>query len=119
MNQKNEMVVAPTASAMPVQQKPAGGQLSIFSDPESFESALKMASCLASSTIVPKEYQGNNGNCLIAIEMASRISTSPMMVMQNLFVVNGRPGWSSQWIIAMINSSHRYKAELQFEFGHA
>lgn len=36
------------------------------------------------------------------IEMASRINTSPMMVMQNLYIVNGRPAWSSQWIIAMI-----------------
>lgn len=118
-NQKNEMVAVPTTSAMPVQQKSAGGPLSVFSDPASFESALKMATCLASSTVVPKEYQGNNGNCMIAIEMASRINTSPMMVMQNLYVVNGRPAWSSQWIIAMINSSRRYKTELQFEFGHA
>ena len=45
------------------------------------------------------------------------INTSPMMVMQNLYIVNGRPAWSSQWIIAMINSSRRYKTELQFEFG--
>ena len=117
-NQNNEMVVAPAANAMPV-QKTAGGPLSVFSDPASFESALRMATCLASSTVVPKEYQGNNGNCMIAIEMASRINTSPMMVMQNLYVVNGRPAWSSQWIIAMINSSRRYKTELQFEFGHA
>ncbi len=119
MNQKNEMAVAPVTSAMPVQQKPAGGPLSVFSDPASFESALRMANCLASSTVVPKEYQGNQGNCMIAIEMASRINTSPMMVMQNLYVVNGRPAWSSQWIIAMINSSRRYKTELQFEFGRA
>ena len=92
-------------------------QLSVFSDPKSFEVALKMAETLAKSTVVPKEYQGTEGNCLIAIEMASRINTSPMMVMQNLYIVNGRPAWSSQWIIAMINSSHRYKTELQFNFG--
>lgn len=42
-----------------------------------------------------------------------------MMVMQNLYIVNGNPAWSSQWIIAMINSSHRYKTELQFDFGTA
>lgn len=82
-----------------------------------YHTALRMAQCLASSTVVPKEYHGNVGNCMIAIEMASRINTSPMMVMQNLYIVNGRPAWSSQWIIAMINSSRRYKTELQFEFG--
>ena len=96
----------------------ASSELSIFSDQNSFETALKMANVLSQSTVVPKDYQGNEGNCLIAIEMAARINTSPMMVMQNLYVVNGRPGWSSQWIIAMINTSRKYKTELQFEFGH-
>ena len=38
-----------------------------------------------------------------------------MMVMQNLYIVNGTPAWSSQWIIAMINNSKRYKTELKFE----
>lgn len=97
---------------------PASSKLSVFSDEKSFEVALKMAECLSESTVVPKEYQKNSGNCMIAIEMASRINTSPMMVMQNLYIVNGRPAWSSQWIISMINSSHRYKTELQYEFGH-
>ena len=96
----------------------SGTALSVFSNAESFNQALRMADCLARSTIVPKTYQGNVGNCMIAIEMASRINTSPMMVMQNLYIVNGNPAWSSQWIIAMINSSRKYKTELQFEFGH-
>lgn len=96
----------------------ANGALGVFADITTFGNAQRMAQCLASSTIVPKEYQNNVGNCMIALEMASRINTSPMMVMQNLYIVNGRPAWSSQWIIAMINSSRRYKTELQFEFGH-
>lgn len=99
-------------------QVPANGALGVFADITTFGNAQRMAQCLASSTIVPKEYQNNVGNCMIALEMASRINTSPMMVMQNLYIVNGRPAWSSQWIIAMINSSRRYKTELQFEFGH-
>ena len=103
--------------AMP--KKAAGsGQLSVFANAESFNLATRMASALAQSTVVPRAYQGNVGNCMIAIEMASRINTSPVMVMQNLYIVNGNPAWSSQWIIAMINSSKRYKTELQFEFGH-
>jgi len=90
-------------------------QMSIFSDEQKFMTAFKMATELAKSTIVPKNYQGSPSNCLIAIEMSTRINTSPMMVMQNLYVVNGSPAWSSQWIIAMINNSHRYKTELKFD----
>ncbi len=115
MDKNNQITAVGSTSAQKVQ----GGPLSVFANGDSFNMALKMANCLATSTVVPKEYHGNVGNCMIAIEMASRINTSPMMVMQNLFIVNGRPAWSSQWIIAMINSSRRYKTELQFEFGNA
>lgn len=112
-----DLMVAEKKAA--VQSAVKTGGLNVFADAGNFETALKMADCLSKSTVVPKDYQGNTGNCMIAIEMASRINTSPMMVMQNLYVVNGRPAWSSQWIIAMINSSRRYKTELQFEFGNA
>lgn len=90
----------------------------IWSDPNAFQTAVKMANALSASTIVPKDYQGERGlgNCMIALEMANRLKTSPLMVMQNLYVVNGRPAWSSQYIIAMINNSKKYKTEIQFDF---
>ena len=117
---KNEMAVSLNSkdNKPAIASTPATGLTNVFSDMSSFETALRMADCLANSTVVPKDYQNNTGNCMIAIEMAARINTSPMMVMQNLFVVNGRPAWSAQWIIAMINASRRYKTELQFEFGN-
>jgi hypothetical protein len=90
--------------------------VNIFSGSNEFSLALKMANALSSSTIVPKDYQGNIGNALIALEMSNRLGTSPLMVMQNLYIVNGRPAWSSQYIIAMINSSKKYKTELQYCF---
>ena len=110
MSNENKLSTAPAGAV--AQKTAGGGALSVFADGASFNTALRMAQCLASSTVVPKEYHGNVGNCMIAIEMASRINTSPMMVMQNLYIVNGRPAWSSQWIIAMINSSRRYTGEL-------
>jgi hypothetical protein len=87
----------------------------IFSGFQEFQVAQRMAQALASSTIIPRDYQGNLGNCIIALEMANRLNTSPMMVMQNLYIVNGRPAWSSQYIVAMINASHKYKTELQYD----
>lgn len=89
--------------------------LSIFESGEKFDIAARMASSLAKSTIVPKEFQGNANNALIAIELATRLQTSPMMVMQHLYVVYGRPAWSAQYVIAMINGSGRYDMELQYE----
>ena len=87
----------------------------IFRSSQSFELAQRMSRALASSTIVPNEYRENVGNCMIALEMANRMSVSPLMVMQNLHIINGRPAWSSQYIVAMINNSKKYQTELQYE----
>lgn len=92
-----------------------GNTLSIFSNAQSWELATKMAASLAKSTIVPKDFQNNANNALIAIELANRLKTSPLMVMQNLYVVYGRPSWSAQYIIGVINGSGKYDKELQYE----
>lgn len=89
--------------------------LQVFRNATSFDTAQRMATALSKSTIVPKEYQNNISNCLIALEMASRLQMPPMMVMQNLYIVNGKPGWGSSIIIGLINNSRRYKCPLQFE----
>lgn len=104
---------------------------------EAFELSQRIAKMLASSTLVPEQYravvkvkagkdqQGNmiyrdeenpNGlsNCIIALNMANRMGADPLMVMQNLYLIEGRPAWSSQFIMAAINSCGRFSA-LRFE----
>ena len=81
-----------------------------FSSQQSFELAQRAAKLLSTSTLVPKEYQGNLSNCVIALNMASRIDADPLMVMQNLVVVHGRPTWSSQFLIATVNTCGRFSA---------
>lgn len=82
---------------------------------QGFELAQRAAKCLATSTLVPKEYQGNLSNCIIALNMAQRIGADPLMVMQNLVVVHGRPTWSSQFLIATFNTCGKFSA-LRYEF---
>ena len=77
--------------------------------------SFKIATAFSKSTIIPKDYQGNAANCYIALDMAQRINASPMMIMQNLYIVNGRPAWSSQFIIATINKSGMFKTPLQYK----
>lgn len=79
-----------------------------------FDHAQRVAKMLASSNLIPKEFQGNVQNTLIALEMANRIGASPLMVMQNLYIVHGRPSWSSSFIIAALNSCRRF-SPLRFE----
>lgn len=73
-----------------------------------FEHAQRVAKMLSQSNLIPKEYQGNVQNTMIALEMANRIGASPLMVMQNLYIVHGKPSWSSSFIIAALNGCGRF-----------
>lgn len=75
-----------------------------------FEVMQRMAQMYTTSTIIPETYRGNLGNCVIALDMATRMGANPLMVMQNLYVVNGNPSWSSKFLIATINMSGKYSA---------
>ena len=87
----------------------------IFGSSDNWLMAGQMAQALSQSTIVPKDYQGNQANAMVAIEIANRLQTSPLMVMQNLYVISGRPSWSAQFLIASVNGSGKYDMELQYD----
>lgn len=89
--------------------------LGIFGTSDNFIMAMQMAKALAESTIVPQTYQKNPSNCLIAIEQAQRMNISPLMVMQNLYPIQGKPSWSSKFLIASINASGKFDVELQYD----
>ena len=89
---------------------------SVFSGIQQFEDAQRIAKALASSTLIPPQFQGQQGfaNCLVALEIANRMRMSPFQVMQNLHIIHGRPSWSSQFIIGLINGCGRF-SPLRYE----
>jgi hypothetical protein len=87
----------------------------IYSSSDTFNLAYQMAKGLSQSTLVPQQFQNNPANCLIALEQSNRLNISPMAVMQNLYIVQGKPSFSSSFIIGLINASGKYDMELQFE----
>lgn len=86
-----------------------------FFDLQSFELIQRVSKAFASSDLVPKAYQGNLANCMIAMDMAQRIGANPLMVMQNLHIVHGTPSWSSKFLVATINACGRYSS-LRYEW---
>lgn len=107
-----------------------------FGSLQSFEFMQRTAKMFAASSMVPTAYRAQivkrekdiNGewidvvednpaaipNCVIALNMSQRMNADPLMIMQNLHVIEGRPSWSSQFIIAAINSCGRY-SPLRFD----
>lgn len=99
-------------------QNPERPQLPVsmsFFNLEGFELMQRIAKAFSSSDLVPQAYQGNLPNCMIALDMAQRIGANPLMVMQNLYIVHGTPGWSSKFLIATVNTCGRFSA-LRYEW---
>jgi len=80
-----------------------------------FDLAQRKAKVYSTSTLVPKEYRDNIGNVLVAQNMAHRLGADLLMVMQNLYVVHGNPGWSAKFLIACFNQCGRFAA-IKYKF---
>ena len=85
-------------------------QNSVFGNMADFENAQRMCMALAKSNIIPKNYQGveNVANIMVALEMANRMGASPIMIMQNLHIIQGRPSFGSAFLISTVNSCGRF-----------
>ena len=91
-------------------------RFTVFSSMKNFKDAKRMARMLVRSTIVPGNYRGDEhlGDCVIALEIANRLGASILAVMQNLQLVEGKPGWSSQFLISCVNASGKF-SPIRFE----
>lgn len=113
-----------------------------FFDPVQFETMQRVCKMFASSDLVPDIYratmkpfpanadentvnriQSENqtaltkamANCMIAVDYAMRVGASPLMVMQNVAIIYGRPAPSSKFLIATVNSCGKFEP-MQFRF---
>ena len=94
-----------------------------FFDPAQFESLQRVCKLFVNSELVPEAYrpvpnkrteQQAIANTAIAINIAQRLKVEPLMVMQNLDVIQGKPSFSAKFLIAMVNSCGRF-APIRYE----
>lgn len=74
-----------------------------------YEHCLELSRIYSKSGLVPQSYQDKPQDCFVAISMAQRMDLDPLFVMQNLYVVKGKPSWAGQACIALINGCGRFK----------
>lgn len=60
--------------------------------PSNLSEAMEFARMMADSEMVPKNFRGKPGDVLIAVQMGSEVGLSPMAAIQNIGVINGKPG---------------------------
>ncbi len=104
----NELIPVVEHSDALQKQTTNSSYLTMWNDKESLVQAWKAAQMLSKTDLVPDGYKGKSENCLIALDVANRIHLSPLMVMQGLTVVRGRPAWNGQSSIALVNGSGRF-----------
>ncbi len=73
--------------------------------PQTFEQALTFSQYLADSDMVPKDFKGKPGNCLIAMQWGAEVGLKPLQSLQNIAVINGRPALWGDSVIALVRSS--------------
>ena len=73
--------------------------------PQTFDQALTFSQYLADSDMVPKDYKGKPGTCLIAMQWGAEVGLKPLQALQNLAVINGRPALWGDSVIAIVRGS--------------
>ncbi len=73
--------------------------------PQSIDEALRMAEIMSKASIVPKDFQGNPGNILVAIQWGAELGLPPLQAMQSIAVINGRPAIWGDAVIALVRGS--------------
>jgi hypothetical protein len=86
--------------------------------PRTFEQALTFADYLADSDLVPKDFKGRPGNCLIAMQWGAELGLKPLQAMQNLAIINGRPSLWGDAVIALVRASPLCEFVLESDDGN-
>lgn len=60
--------------------------------PTNLKEAMELAKLIADSDLAPKDYKGKPGNVLIAVQMGREVGLPAMSSIQNIAVINGKPG---------------------------
>lgn len=84
---------------------PAGQKPQFSLTPQSLDEAMRFADMLSKSALVPKDYQGNPANCVIAMQWGMEIGLQPLQAMQSIAVINGRPAIWGDAMIALVRGS--------------
>lgn len=86
--------------------------------PRNFEQALEFSRYLADSEMVPKDFKGKPGNCLIAMQWGAEIGLKPLQALQNLAIINGRPNLWGDAVIALVRASPLCEYVIEEDDGH-
>ena len=87
----------------PAQAQP--GALAFLHDGAALDHRYRLAKAFSMSGMVPSHFQGKPEACLVAMLYAEQLGEHPMLLFQEMSVINGRPNTSSRFAISRANKS--------------
>lgn len=115
VSEAQSMMVA--ASPGSASGRPADHQLGVLGaliDNQAWNRLVKIAETFSRSDLVPKHFQGKMANCIIALQCAIRMQVDPFMLMQNMYIVHGKPGIEAKFAIAMANAKRVFRGPIRY-----
>lgn len=87
---------------------------------QTFELMQREARLFSSSPLIPQHLRQGGAeqamaNCYIALKMARTMGEDPLVVLQNIHVVQGKAGFASQYVIARANSSGVFEGRINWK----
>ena len=111
-NDKAMMPTTQPQTALTAREQSYAGLL----DQQRFAQLQRAATLFANSKLVPDSFRGDMPSCFVAMQLAMRMEVDPFMLMQNMYVIHGRPGLEGKFVIAMINQRGPFDGPVQWRF---
>jgi len=73
--------------------------------PANLTEAMQFSDLLASSSMVPKAYQGKPQDILVCVQWGYEMGLAPMQALQNIAVINGKPSVYGDAMMALVQAS--------------
>ncbi len=89
-------------------------EFALLLDSARFNQAWRVATLFAKSEMVPKHFQEKPESVFVVLHMALRLHVDPMMLMQNTYMVHGRPGMEAKLKIGLANRRGPFTGPIQY-----
>lgn len=73
--------------------------------PTTMTEAIQFSEMLASSNMIPKQYQGKPNDVLVCVQWGYEMGLAPMQALQNIAVINGKPSVYGDAAMALVQNS--------------
>lgn len=98
-----------------LERRPVNESLTdVFLDPDRFEQLQRAAKVFSSSPLIPAHMREQPANCIIALALAREMGESPLTVMQSIYFVSGKAGWSATYMIARANRAGVFRGRINW-----